>query len=149
MSLASALGDLRGPSDHWGKHAVDTPKHAQHSSGPDPGKQRRDGSVHRVCSAWGRSAVAMHGSEGAFQLPWLPWTISAVPTQRLPRRPGEQRETHIGRALGRVGPSMLLCSASEAICFFMGEPAAPPSHGSGRPGCRCPFPLLRDSSAPP
>ncbi|XP_039703007.1 NPC1-like intracellular cholesterol transporter 1 isoform X1 [Pteropus medius] len=46
--------------------------------------------------------------------------ILVLEYQRLPRRPGEQRETHIGRALGRVGPSMLLCSASEAICFFMG-----------------------------
>nr|XP_039317963.1 NPC1-like intracellular cholesterol transporter 1 isoform X1 [Saimiri boliviensis boliviensis] len=40
--------------------------------------------------------------------------------QRLPRRPGELREVHIGRALGRVAPSMLLCSLSEAICFFLG-----------------------------
>ncbi|XP_023381524.1 Niemann-Pick C1-like protein 1 [Pteropus vampyrus] len=46
--------------------------------------------------------------------------ILVLEYQRLPRRPGERRETHIGRALGRVGPSMLLCSASEAICFFMG-----------------------------
>lgn len=48
-----------------------------------------------------------------------------VPTQRLPRRPGERREAHIGRALGRVAPSMLLCSLSEAICFFLGEPGQP------------------------
>lgn len=50
-------------------------------------------------------------------LEWFP----ALPPQRLPRRPGEQREAHIGRALGRVAPSMLLCSLSEAICFFLGE----------------------------
>lgn len=55
-----------------------------------------------------------------------PWqALDPVPaffTQRLPRRAGEKREAHIGRALGRVGPSMLLCSLSEAICFFLGEP---------------------------
>lgn len=41
--------------------------------------------------------------------------------QRLPRLPGEQREVHIGRTLGSVAPSMLLCSLSEAVCFFLGE----------------------------
>ncbi|XP_029770594.1 NPC1-like intracellular cholesterol transporter 1 [Suricata suricatta] len=46
--------------------------------------------------------------------------IFVLEYQRLPRRPGEQREVHIGRALGRVAPSMLLCSLSEAICFFLG-----------------------------
>lgn len=46
--------------------------------------------------------------------------IFVLEYQRLPRRPGEQREAHIGRALGSVGPSMLLCSVSEAICFFLG-----------------------------
>ncbi|XP_059511972.1 NPC1-like intracellular cholesterol transporter 1 [Myotis daubentonii] len=46
--------------------------------------------------------------------------IFVLEYQRLPRRPGEQREAHIGRALGRVGPSMLLCSVSEAVCFFLG-----------------------------
>ncbi|XP_037357485.1 NPC1-like intracellular cholesterol transporter 1 [Talpa occidentalis] len=46
--------------------------------------------------------------------------IFVLEYQRLPRRPGEQREAHIGRALGRVAPSMLLCSLSEAICFFLG-----------------------------
>ncbi|XP_006832319.1 PREDICTED: niemann-Pick C1-like protein 1 [Chrysochloris asiatica] len=40
--------------------------------------------------------------------------------QRQPRQPGEQREEHIGRVLGLVAPSMLLCSVSEAICFFLG-----------------------------
>lgn len=65
---------------------------------------------------------------------WCPWRalalIPAIPTQRLPRRPGEPREVHIGRALGRVAPSMLLCSLSEAICFFLGEPRADPSHSA-------------------
>ncbi|XP_048195305.1 NPC1-like intracellular cholesterol transporter 1 isoform X1 [Perognathus longimembris pacificus] len=46
--------------------------------------------------------------------------IFVLEYQRLPRKPGEQREAHIGRALGRVAPSMLLCSLSEAICFFLG-----------------------------
>ncbi|EGW08630.1 NPC1-like intracellular cholesterol transporter 1 [Cricetulus griseus] len=46
--------------------------------------------------------------------------IFVLEYQRLPRRPGEQREAHIGRALGSVAPSMLLCSLSEAICFFLG-----------------------------
>ncbi|KAF3817037.1 hypothetical protein GH733_013779 [Mirounga leonina] len=46
--------------------------------------------------------------------------IFVLEYQRLPRRPGERREEHIGRALGRVAPSMLLCSLSEAICFFLG-----------------------------
>ncbi|XP_006770458.1 PREDICTED: Niemann-Pick C1-like protein 1, partial [Myotis davidii] len=46
--------------------------------------------------------------------------IFVLEYQRLPRRPGERREVHIGRALGRVGPSMLLCSVSEAVCFFLG-----------------------------
>ncbi|XP_007954611.1 NPC1-like intracellular cholesterol transporter 1 [Orycteropus afer afer] len=46
--------------------------------------------------------------------------IFVLEYQRLPRKPGEQREAHIGRTLGRVAPSMLLCSLSEAICFFLG-----------------------------
>ncbi|KFO33059.1 NPC1-like intracellular cholesterol transporter 1 [Fukomys damarensis] len=46
--------------------------------------------------------------------------IFVLEYQRMPRRPGEGREAHIGRALGSVGPSMLLCSLSETICFFLG-----------------------------
>lgn len=46
--------------------------------------------------------------------------IFVLEYQRLPRMPGEQREAHIGRTLGSVAPSMLLCSLSEAICFFLG-----------------------------
>ncbi|XP_016074739.1 PREDICTED: Niemann-Pick C1-like protein 1 [Miniopterus natalensis] len=46
--------------------------------------------------------------------------IFVLEYQRLPRRSGERREAHIGRVLGSVGPSMLLCSLSEAICFFLG-----------------------------
>ncbi|XP_069070363.1 NPC1-like intracellular cholesterol transporter 1 [Pleurodeles waltl] len=40
--------------------------------------------------------------------------------QRHERNPGERREEHIGRVLGIVAPSMLLCSLSESICFFLG-----------------------------
>ncbi|XP_055969411.1 NPC1-like intracellular cholesterol transporter 1 [Sorex fumeus] len=46
--------------------------------------------------------------------------IFVLEYQRLQRRPGEQREAHIGRVLGSVAPSMLLCSLSEAVCFFLG-----------------------------
>ncbi|XP_074144554.1 NPC1-like intracellular cholesterol transporter 1 [Sminthopsis crassicaudata] len=46
--------------------------------------------------------------------------IFVLEYQRLPRLPGEKREMHIGRVLGSVAPSMLLCSLSEAICFFLG-----------------------------
>lgn len=41
--------------------------------------------------------------------------------QRDMRRPGETREEQIGRVLGNVAPSMLLCSLSESVCFFLGE----------------------------
>ncbi|XP_036896909.1 NPC1-like intracellular cholesterol transporter 1 [Sturnira hondurensis] len=46
--------------------------------------------------------------------------IFVLEHQRLPRKPEEGLEAHIGRVLGSVGPSMLLCSVSEAICFFLG-----------------------------
>ncbi|XP_032085519.1 NPC1-like intracellular cholesterol transporter 1 [Thamnophis elegans] len=34
--------------------------------------------------------------------------------------PGETPEQHLGRTLGNVAPSMLLCSLSEVVCFFLG-----------------------------
>ncbi|XP_017474747.1 PREDICTED: Niemann-Pick C1 protein [Rhagoletis zephyria] len=40
--------------------------------------------------------------------------------QRDARRADETHEDHIGRILGRVGPSMLLTSVSESCCFFLG-----------------------------
>ncbi|XP_013101655.2 NPC intracellular cholesterol transporter 1 isoform X3 [Stomoxys calcitrans] len=40
--------------------------------------------------------------------------------QRDSRRADETHEEHIGRILGRVGPSMLLTSISESCCFFLG-----------------------------
>ncbi|XP_065355610.1 NPC intracellular cholesterol transporter 1 isoform X2 [Calliphora vicina] len=40
--------------------------------------------------------------------------------QRDNRRSDETHEEHIGRILGRVGPSMLLTSISESCCFFLG-----------------------------
>ncbi|XP_067396428.1 NPC1-like intracellular cholesterol transporter 1 [Emydura macquarii macquarii] len=46
--------------------------------------------------------------------------IFVLEYQRSVREPGEQREQHIGRVLGSVAPSMLLCSFSEATCFFLG-----------------------------
>ncbi|KAM6965451.1 NPC1-like intracellular cholesterol transporter 1 [Aplochiton taeniatus] len=46
--------------------------------------------------------------------------IFVLEHQRDMRRPGESREEQIGRVLGNVAPSMLLCSLSESICFFLG-----------------------------
>ncbi|KAK6628499.1 hypothetical protein RUM43_002314 [Polyplax serrata] len=39
---------------------------------------------------------------------------------RLPRKPDESLEEHLGRTLGVVGPSMTLTSLSESFCFFLG-----------------------------
>jgi Niemann-Pick C1 protein len=41
--------------------------------------------------------------------------------QREGRRKDETHEEHVGRTLGRVGPSMLLTSVSEASCFLIGK----------------------------
>ncbi|XP_056427204.1 NPC1-like intracellular cholesterol transporter 1 isoform X2 [Hyla sarda] len=46
--------------------------------------------------------------------------IFVLELQRDERREGERREEHIGRVLGGVAPSMLLCSLSESLCFFLG-----------------------------
>ncbi|XP_069668907.1 NPC intracellular cholesterol transporter 1 homolog 1b-like isoform X2 [Periplaneta americana] len=40
--------------------------------------------------------------------------------QREGRRKDETHAQHVGRTLGRVGPSMLLTSVSEAACFLIG-----------------------------
>ena len=40
--------------------------------------------------------------------------------QREGRKEEETHEEHVGRTLGRVGPSMLLTSVSEAACFLIG-----------------------------
>ncbi|KAL9927064.1 Niemann-Pick type C-1a isoform 3-T3 [Glossina fuscipes fuscipes] len=40
--------------------------------------------------------------------------------QRDVQRADETHEEHIGRIMGRVGPSMLLTSVSESCCFFLG-----------------------------
>lgn len=40
--------------------------------------------------------------------------------QRDAKRPTETHAEHVGRILGRVGPSMLLTSVSESCCFFLG-----------------------------
>jgi len=41
--------------------------------------------------------------------------------QKSQRLDGETRQQQIGRAVGRVGPSMLLTSLSESIAFFLGK----------------------------
>ncbi|XP_075714775.1 NPC1-like intracellular cholesterol transporter 1 [Rhinoderma darwinii] len=46
--------------------------------------------------------------------------IFILELQRDERREGERREEQIGRVLGGVAPSMLLCSLSESLCFFLG-----------------------------
>ncbi|XP_067857648.1 NPC1-like intracellular cholesterol transporter 1 [Heptranchias perlo] len=46
--------------------------------------------------------------------------ILVLQYQRDTRKAGERREEQIGRVLGDVAPSMLLCSSSETICFFLG-----------------------------
>lgn len=40
--------------------------------------------------------------------------------QREPKKSNETIAEHIGRTLGKVGPSMLLTSVSESCCFFLG-----------------------------
>ena len=40
--------------------------------------------------------------------------------QREGRKKDETHAQHVGRTLGRVGPSMLLTSVSEAACFLIG-----------------------------
>lgn len=40
--------------------------------------------------------------------------------QRDIKRPNETHAEHIGRILGKVGPSILLSSVSESTCFFLG-----------------------------
>ncbi|XP_073767089.1 NPC1-like intracellular cholesterol transporter 1 isoform X1 [Danio rerio] len=53
--------------------------------------------------------------------------IFVLEYQRDLRRPGEQREEQIGRVLGNVAPSMLLCSLSESVCFFLGALSTMPA----------------------
>ncbi|KAG1930943.1 NPC1-like intracellular cholesterol transporter 1 [Pimephales promelas] len=53
--------------------------------------------------------------------------IFVLEYQRDMRRPGEEREEHIGRVLGNVAPSMLLCSLSESVCFFLGALSTMPA----------------------
>ncbi|XP_064651766.1 NPC intracellular cholesterol transporter 1-like isoform X2 [Lineus longissimus] len=47
--------------------------------------------------------------------------------QRDPRGPMESREEQIGKILGRIGPSMLLTSASESVAFFLGALTSMPA----------------------
>ncbi|XP_062854261.1 NPC1-like intracellular cholesterol transporter 1 [Trichomycterus rosablanca] len=53
--------------------------------------------------------------------------IFVLEYQRDLRHPGEKREEQIGRVLGNVGPSMLLCSLSESVCFFLGALSSMPA----------------------
>uniref|UniRef100_A0A8C5FMQ3 SSD domain-containing protein n=1 Tax=Gadus morhua TaxID=8049 RepID=A0A8C5FMQ3_GADMO len=53
--------------------------------------------------------------------------IFVLEHQRDVRRLGETREMQIGRVLGNVAPSMLLCSVSESICFFLGALSTMPA----------------------
>ncbi|XP_061674574.1 NPC1-like intracellular cholesterol transporter 1 [Syngnathoides biaculeatus] len=53
--------------------------------------------------------------------------IFVLEYQRDVRMPGEKREQQIGRVLGNVAPSMLLCSLSEAVCFFLGALSTMPA----------------------
>ena len=48
--------------------------------------------------------------------------------QRDIRRPSETLPEHVGRVVGEVAPSMLLSSASEATCFFLGKLIFPFRH---------------------
>lgn len=40
--------------------------------------------------------------------------------QRDPKKPNETHAEHVGRIVGKVGPSLLLTSVSESCCFFLG-----------------------------
>ncbi|KAK3540401.1 hypothetical protein QTP70_030416 [Hemibagrus guttatus] len=53
--------------------------------------------------------------------------IFVLEYQRDVRRPEETREEQIGRVLGNVAPSMLLCSMSESVCFFLGALSTMPA----------------------
>ncbi|XP_067087125.1 NPC1-like intracellular cholesterol transporter 1 [Osmerus mordax] len=53
--------------------------------------------------------------------------ILVLEHQRDMRRSGETREEQIGRVLGNVAPSMLLCSLSESVCFFLGALSTMPA----------------------
>ncbi|KAM7391594.1 hypothetical protein PAMP_022274 [Pampus punctatissimus] len=53
--------------------------------------------------------------------------IFVLEYQRDVRRIGEKREEQIGRVLGNVAPSMLLCSLSESVCFFLGALSTMPA----------------------
>ncbi|XP_041956873.1 NPC1-like intracellular cholesterol transporter 1 [Alosa sapidissima] len=53
--------------------------------------------------------------------------ILVLEYQRDTRQVGESRQKQIGRVLGNVAPSMLLCSLSESICFFMGALSTMPA----------------------
>nr|BDE77039.1 Niemann-Pick C1-like protein 1 [Xenotoca eiseni] len=53
--------------------------------------------------------------------------ILVLEYQRDVRRIEETRQQQIGRVLGQVAPSMLLCSLSECVCFFLGALSTMPA----------------------
>ncbi|XP_035513631.1 NPC1-like intracellular cholesterol transporter 1 [Morone saxatilis] len=53
--------------------------------------------------------------------------IFVLEYQRDVRKPEEKRQEQIGRVLGNVAPSMLLCSLSESVCFFLGALSTMPA----------------------
>ncbi|KAM4745811.1 NPC1-like intracellular cholesterol transporter 1 [Anableps anableps] len=53
--------------------------------------------------------------------------IFVLEYQRDKRKIGETQEKQIGRVLGKVAPSMLLCSLSESVCFFLGALSTMPA----------------------
>ncbi|KAM6931324.1 NPC1-like intracellular cholesterol transporter 1 [Xenentodon cancila] len=53
--------------------------------------------------------------------------IFVLEYQRDVRKVEETREQQIGRILGQVAPSMLLCSLSESVCFFLGALSTMPA----------------------
>ena len=47
--------------------------------------------------------------------------LSLCPFQREGALEGKNIELQVGTVVGRVGPSMLLTSASESLAFFLGK----------------------------
>jgi len=48
--------------------------------------------------------------------------VQRVQREPIPKNSRQPAEMMVARALGHVGPSMLLTSVSEITCFFLGKP---------------------------
>lgn len=72
----------------------------------------------------------------------VPTSFRPSSLQRDVRRPRETREEQIGRVLGGVAPSMLLCSLSESVCFLLGTLAPWNKNKDVKDGPYCTFSLL-------